>query len=107
MSIQDVQRDLTRLAALHREQAAVCDRLATNLAEALAGLAAPRPVVTMEKNETEFMTAPEFADLLRVDQRTLRSMRHAGDVPPPIMIGTRPRWRRADVDAWLAERGAP
>lgn len=107
MGSSDVQHDLQRLAALHREQAEVFDSLAANLAEALAGIAASRPVVTMEKHETEFLTAPEFAALLRVDQRTLRALRHAGDVPAPIMIGTRPRWRRADVDAWLAERGAP
>ena len=106
MSVHDVQRDLARLASLHREQASVLDSLAANLAEALAVLAAPRPVVSMVKQPTEFLTAAEFAALLRVDQRTLRALRHAGDVPAPIMIGTRPRWRRADVDAWLAERGA-
>ncbi|MCC7172799.1 MAG: helix-turn-helix domain-containing protein [Planctomycetes bacterium] len=107
MPIQDLQRDLQRLAALHREQAEVFDSLAVNLAEALAAIAQPRLMEPVTDTRPEYLTAPEFAALLRVDQRTLRALRHAGEVPNPIMIGTRPRWRRADVDAWLAERGAP
>jgi excisionase family DNA binding protein len=54
------------------------------------------------------MTPAEVADLLRVDARTLRDLRRAGDAPPSVQIGSRPRWRRADVDAWLGERrGTP
>lgn len=105
MSIQDVQHDLQRLAALHREQAAVFERVATNLAGALAAAAQPRLMEPVTDTRPEFLTVPELAELLRVDQRTLRALRHAGEVPAPIMIGTRPRWRRTDVDAWLAERG--
>ncbi|MCC7172165.1 MAG: helix-turn-helix domain-containing protein [Planctomycetes bacterium] len=106
MSPQDVQRDLARLAALHREQAEVFDRLAVNLADVLAVVAQPRLMEPVTDTSPEFLTAPELAARLRIDERTLRSLRHAGDVPAPVLVGTRPRWRRADVDAWLAERGA-
>ncbi|MBI4884929.1 MAG: helix-turn-helix domain-containing protein [Actinobacteria bacterium] len=107
MSANELQQDLRRLAALHREQAEVFERAATNLAEALAAVPQPRLMEPMTDTRPEFLTAPEFAALLRIDERTLRALRHAGEVPTPIMIGTRPRWRRADVDAWVAKRGAP
>jgi predicted DNA-binding transcriptional regulator AlpA len=95
--------DLHRLAKLHAELAAVYARLAETGGDQLASLRATRlsgPVAT------DLMTAADLADVLRIDQRTLRTMRNAGQVPAAIQIGSRPRWRRADVDAWLAERGA-
>lgn len=106
MSIHDVQRDLQRLAALHREQAAVFDSLAANLSGALAAIAKPRLMEPVPDTRPEFLTASEFAAMLRIDERTLRALRHAGDAPAPITIGNRLRWRRADAEAWLAERGA-
>src|SRR4051794_7908400 len=48
---------------------------------------------------------PALAALLQIDVRTLGRRRNDGTVPEPIMLGTRkPRWRRHDIDAWLAER---
>jgi len=39
------------------------------------------------------LTARETAELLRVDQRTLRRLVHEGSVPPPVRIGLRAiRW---------------
>jgi excisionase family DNA binding protein len=49
------------------------------------------------------LTAGEVVDLLRIDRRTLRRMVLAGEVPPPITIGTRTvRWRRRTFEKWLA-----
>jgi excisionase family DNA binding protein len=54
------------------------------------------------------LTPAEVADLLRVDTRTLRDLRRAGGAPPSVQVGSRPRWRRVDVDTWLGERrGTP
>jgi predicted DNA-binding transcriptional regulator AlpA len=48
---------------------------------------------------------PALAALLKIDERTLRRLRAAGEIPEPIMLGRRkPRWRRHEIDAWLAER---
>jgi len=56
------------------------------------------------RDSAPLLTAADVAALLQVDQRTLRELRHAGDVPAPIAIGKRLRWRRRDVDGWLAKR---
>ncbi|MBI5432548.1 MAG: helix-turn-helix domain-containing protein [Planctomycetes bacterium] len=105
--MSDIQHDLARLAALHREQAEVFERVTTNLAELFAAPREPRLMEPMVTERPELLTAAEVASLLRVDACTLRQMRRMGETPPSLQVGRRPRWRRADVDAWLAERGAP
>ncbi len=52
------------------------------------------------------LTIDDMAALLRVSTRTLRQWRHEGELPPAFMIAGAVRWRRPDVDAWLAERSA-
>lgn len=52
------------------------------------------------------MTAEELAAELRVSRSKLYSMMAREQVPAPIRIGSRPRWRREVVEAWLAA-GAP
>jgi predicted DNA-binding transcriptional regulator AlpA len=48
---------------------------------------------------------PALAALLKIDVRTLRRLRAGHEIPEPIMLGRRkPRWRRHEIDAWLAER---
>ncbi|QDT53855.1 Helix-turn-helix domain protein [Caulifigura coniformis] len=41
-----------------------------------------------------------------VCRRTIHRIRKAGELPEPIRIGRRPRWRREDIDAWLNRRGS-
>lgn len=106
MAAHELQQDLRRLAALHREQAEVFERVATNLAEALAALPQPRLMEPMPDTRPEFLTAPEFAALLRVDLRTLRQLRRSREVPEAMQVGRRPRWRRAEVESWLGRGGA-
>ncbi len=60
----------------------------------------------MEHDPAKLLTNADVACILGIDGRTFRSMRASGDAPMAIMIGTRPRWRRADVEAWIAKRGA-
>lgn len=108
---RDLQADLARLAAVGRELADLAERLGPNLAELLADLPRPRLMEPVDKKPApsgpEILTSADLAKLLRIDERTLRAMRRSGEAPEAIRIGTRPRWRRGDVESWLAKRGAP
>ncbi len=48
------------------------------------------------------------AQLLDCSARHVRRMVHAGHFPQPVRLGgTLVRWRRAEVDAWLAQGCKP
>ena len=47
-------------------------------------------------------TVDGIADLLDCSPRHIRRMADSGAMPRPIHIGRLVRWRRADVDQWLA-----
>jgi len=49
----------------------------------------------------ETLTSNELAALLRVTPETLRRKRLRGEIPEPFMDTTRPRWSRAQIEAWL------
>lgn len=49
----------------------------------------------------------ELALLLSSSPRSIQRMRHEGLLPPPVKLAGRPRWRRADIERWLAEQCAP
>ena len=66
------------------------------LLEQLVAASQPRPAL---------MDANEVARELGVGLRTLQRLRQLGQVPSPITIGGQIRWRRADVEAWVAEKG--
>lgn len=60
-------------------------------------------------NETEFLTPPEVAKVLRVDKQTLKLWRYKKVGPPWMRIGTRTvLYRRSSLVAFIeaAERGA-
>lgn len=46
------------------------------------------------------------AERLGCDPSTLAKMVKTGRFIAPVMIGKMPRWREADVNAWIAERAA-
>jgi predicted DNA-binding transcriptional regulator AlpA len=50
----------------------------------------------------ELLTAADLCSLLKLDPRTLRVLRHEGRVPEPIKLGRSLRWRRAEIEAWIA-----
>lgn len=56
------------------------------------------------KGVDEFLTERELADLLKVTVGTVRRWRREATGPPVLWAGGRPRYRRADVDAWLERR---
>ena len=45
-----------------------------------------------------------LAALLDVTPGTVRQMRHAGQLPPAVKVGSRVRWRPETIDRWLAEQ---
>jgi excisionase family DNA binding protein len=56
------------------------------------------------KPDSELMTVQDVARYLRVPVGTLRNWRVTGDGPPAARIGRHVRYRRADVESWVAER---
>lgn len=56
--------------------------------------------------EPGFLTARQFAKILQVSLRTLWRMRSAGTLPQPLRLGGVVRWRKRDVDQWIAD-GCP
>jgi predicted DNA-binding transcriptional regulator AlpA len=49
-------------------------------------------------------TPADLAAMLKLSPRKIRAMKSAGQLPPPIRFGRAVRWRRADIDVWLARR---
>ena len=78
-----------RVVALLERIAIGVDTLVIEMRAARAG---PSPLLTRD----------EMAALARVDLRTLRRLELAGDVPRAVQVGRAKRWKRADVDAWIA-----
>ena len=65
----------------------------------------PRAVV-VTSDPLELLGKRELADLLRVNPWTVDRWRRTDpDFPAPIWISkSTPRWRRKDIEAWLATR---
>ena len=52
----------------------------------------------------DILHTPEAANYLRLSKPTLERMRLTGDGPPYAKLGKAVRYRRTDLDAWLASR---
>lgn len=50
-----------------------------------------------------FMTTADVARLLNVATSTVRCWRYTGTGPQAYQVGKHLRYRRSDVEAWLAE----
>ncbi|TAL32082.1 MAG: DNA-binding protein [Phenylobacterium sp.] len=50
------------------------------------------------------LTTPEVADLLQVAEITLRKWRLNGAGPRFVRCGANVRYRRDDIDQWIADR---
>lgn len=55
----------------------------------------------------DLLTTEEVADLLRVSRATIYAWRADRTGPPAVIIGSRLRFRREDVDAWIAQHREP
>jgi prophage regulatory protein len=77
-------------------------RLVERLAEIVRSLPPPTPI------GPTLMTLDDVAGHLQVTTRTVQRRIAAGEFPSPILVSPAcPRWRREDLDAWIAgQRGA-
>jgi excisionase family DNA binding protein len=58
----------------------------------------------MPEEEERLLSEKEVARYLNVSLRTLQRWRAEGTGPPHLMMAGRyPRYRKADVDAWLQQ----
>ena len=48
------------------------------------------------------LKASEVAEILSVSQRTLWRLLSTKKLPEPIRVGGCPRWRKSDIEAWIA-----
>lgn len=53
-------------------------------------------------SESKFLTIQELADELQVPVKTIYDWRYRRVGPPGIKVGRSIRFRRTDVDKWLA-----
>jgi len=60
----------------------------------------------MPKHDAEFLSVPGLAELLDVPVQTVYVMNCEGTGPPRYKIGRLVRYRRGDVEDWLASRRA-
>lgn len=56
----------------------------------------------MNEQDPEWMTRAEFCDLVRIVPRTARRWAATGHGPVPVWFGQRPRYRRTEVEAFIA-----
>lgn len=63
-----------------------------------------RSAASDARPNAELMTVQDVARYLRVPVGTLRNWRVTGAGPPAARIGRHVRYRRADVESWVAER---
>ncbi len=54
--------------------------------------------------ESMLLTTPEAASILDISPRTLEKSRSHGDGPPFYKIGRSVKYRKDEVEAWLASR---
>ena len=52
------------------------------------------------------LSAADLADLLCVSIRHLERLNHRGRLPEPLRLGRSRRWRRGEIDNWIA-KGCP
>ena len=50
------------------------------------------------------LTEGELAGILQVSRPTIRRMWWRDQLPAPIRVGVLNRWRKSDIDQWLAEQ---
>lgn len=81
--------------------------LETELAQALLAAGTGAPPAGPAPALAEYLTARETAELLGVSLRTLASLRARDDGPIAHRIGRAVRYRREEIEAWVARQERP
>jgi prophage regulatory protein len=56
--------------------------------------------------QEELLTSAQVARLTSYSVKQIYNLTRAGKLPPPLRLSARRlRWRRADIEAWLASKG--
>lgn len=71
---------------------------------ALQSDAADPQVAAGDLKPAEFTTQAEICRRLGISDETWRTWRKRGLTPPQVPLPGRPRWRTADINAWLDDR---
>ena len=50
------------------------------------------------------MDIADLAREIKVSERHVRRLAISGKLPPPVRLGRSVRWRRADVERWVAAK---
>ena len=58
-------------------------------------------------SNAEYLTPDEFEEIYKVPKSTQSSMRSRRQIPFVLLGPRMPRYRRSDVEAWLAARSIP
>lgn len=53
------------------------------------------------EEDDRLLDAADLAAHLAITRKALYNARRRGLLPPPILIGSRLRWKRSDVESWL------
>ncbi|WP_145198219.1 helix-turn-helix domain-containing protein [Planctomycetes bacterium Poly30] len=48
------------------------------------------------------LPAPKVAEMLGVSKRQIAGLRSSGRLPSPVRLGRSVRWRREEIEAWIA-----
>jgi predicted DNA-binding transcriptional regulator AlpA len=104
--VSDTKRvESERVESLLEQLVAEVEGLRTDLRKALELIAqssnCPSDVTPRPADPMQLLTAAEVAGLLRIDQRTLRSLRHERAFPRPTRVGRSLRWKRGAVERWI------
>jgi excisionase family DNA binding protein len=65
------------------------------------------PALTAPEPSAALLDVRAVAQLLDCSPRHVYRMADAGHMPPPVRLGALVRWRRCDLDTWLASGCKP
>ncbi len=54
------------------------------------------------QTEALLLSPEDVADLLDIGRSTLYRLSSAGKVPRPVKVGRSTKWRRREIEAWIA-----
>jgi excisionase family DNA binding protein len=63
-----------------------------------------QPPPAAEHVRSDYLSLSDLAELLGMSEGAVRGLRHRGEGPTATKVGRRLRFRRHDVDKWLASR---
>ncbi len=71
-----------------------------------ADMTRQKPVKAREPLTPELVLLRDYhvAELLKIGVRTVWSWASSGEIPKPIHVGRLAKWRRRDIEAWLARK---